>query len=103
LAAEVATAPIARVFEPTGWKTAALDHITFQMPDYQKEAAFYIALMGWQLRSDDGTPARSVTSPGVRLEAHITRKVEVLPRHALSGLTPMVTASPRGDVGSNRR
>ena len=57
LTAELATAPIPPVFAPTGWKTVALDHITFQMPDYQKEAAFYIALMGWELRSDDGKQA----------------------------------------------
>jgi len=57
LTAEVATAPVKPVFAPTGWKTVALDHITFQMPDYQKEAAFYIALMGWKLRSDDGKQA----------------------------------------------
>jgi catechol 2,3-dioxygenase-like lactoylglutathione lyase family enzyme len=35
----------------------ALDHIAFEMPDYEKEAAFYIALMGWKLRSDDGGQA----------------------------------------------
>jgi catechol 2,3-dioxygenase-like lactoylglutathione lyase family enzyme len=57
LTAEVATAPIEPVFAPTGWKTVALDHITFRMPDYRKEAAFYIALMGWKLRSDDGKQA----------------------------------------------
>ncbi|HEY1492949.1 MAG TPA: VOC family protein [Candidatus Solibacter sp.] len=57
LTAEQATAPIQPVFAPTGWKTVALDHITFQMPDYQKEAAFYAALMGWTLRSDDGKQA----------------------------------------------
>jgi len=57
LTADVATAPIHRLFAPTGWKTVALDHITFQMPDYRKEAAFYIALMGWKLRSDDGKQA----------------------------------------------
>lgn len=57
LAEDVATAPVKIVFDPTGWKTVALDHITFQMPDYQKEAAFYIALMGWTLRSDDGKQA----------------------------------------------
>jgi len=45
------------VFASTGWKTVALDHITFQMSDYRKEAAFYIALMGWTLRSDDGKQA----------------------------------------------
>ena len=31
--------------------------ITFEMPEYQKEAAFFIALMGWKLRSDDGKQA----------------------------------------------
>jgi len=57
LPAEVATAPIKPLFAPTGWRTVALDHITFHMPDYRKEAAFYIALMGWALRSDDGKQA----------------------------------------------
>jgi catechol 2,3-dioxygenase-like lactoylglutathione lyase family enzyme len=54
---EVATGPIKPLFAPTGWKTAALEHISFQVPDYRKEAAFYIALMGWKLRSDDGKQA----------------------------------------------
>ena len=54
---EVATAPIKPVFANTGWKTVALEHISFQVPDYRKEAAFYIALMGWKLRSDDGNRA----------------------------------------------
>ncbi len=57
LTEDLATAPIQTVFEPTGWKTVALDHITFQMPDYRKEAAFYVVLMGWTLRSDDGKQA----------------------------------------------
>jgi len=52
-----ATAPIAPVFAPTGWRTVALDHITVEAPDYRREAAFYIALMGWTLRSDDGSRA----------------------------------------------
>jgi len=54
---EVATAPIKPLFAPTGWKTAGLEYISFQVPDYRKEAAFYIALMGWKLRSDDGKQA----------------------------------------------
>lgn len=54
---EVATAPIKPLFAPTGWKTVALEHISFQVPDYRKEAAFYVALMGWKLRSDDGKQA----------------------------------------------
>ena len=45
------------MFAPTGWKTTALESITFEMEDYQQEAAFYIALLGWKLRSDDGTQA----------------------------------------------
>ena len=57
LTQELATAPIPPVFASTGWKTVALEHITFEMPDYQKEAAFYISLMGWKLRSDDGHQA----------------------------------------------
>src|ERR1700730_17559463 len=51
------TSEIAPVFGPTGWKTIGLDHITFQAADYKKEAAFYITLMGWTMRSDDGTQA----------------------------------------------
>jgi catechol 2,3-dioxygenase-like lactoylglutathione lyase family enzyme len=57
LAETVATAPIKPLFAPTGWKTVGLDHIAFQMPDYRKETAFFIALMGWKLRSDDGKQA----------------------------------------------
>jgi catechol 2,3-dioxygenase-like lactoylglutathione lyase family enzyme len=51
------TTPIAPVFAPTGWNTVSLEHLTFRVADYQKEAAFYIALMGWTLRSDDGRQA----------------------------------------------
>jgi catechol 2,3-dioxygenase-like lactoylglutathione lyase family enzyme len=54
---EVATAPIKPLFAPTDWKTVALEQISFQAPDYRKEAAFYVALMGWKLRSDDGKQA----------------------------------------------
>jgi catechol 2,3-dioxygenase-like lactoylglutathione lyase family enzyme len=52
-----ATAAIPPVFEPTGWHTVSLDHIAFEVADYRSEAAFYIALMGWKLRSDDGKQA----------------------------------------------
>ena len=51
------TTDIPPVFAPTGWKTVALDHVTFEVADYKKEAAFYIAVMGWTLRRDDGTQA----------------------------------------------
>ena len=44
-------------FEPTGWKTVWLDHLSYRCADYEKAAAFYAALMGWKVRSDDGTRA----------------------------------------------
>ncbi len=51
------TTDIPPVFAPTGWRTVALDHIAFEVADYKKEAAFYVAVMGWTLRRDDGTQA----------------------------------------------
>jgi catechol 2,3-dioxygenase-like lactoylglutathione lyase family enzyme len=51
------TTAIKPVFAATGWNTVLLDNIAMQVVDYQKEAAFFIALMGWKLRSDDGTKA----------------------------------------------
>jgi catechol 2,3-dioxygenase-like lactoylglutathione lyase family enzyme len=42
---------------PTGWKTVWLDHLSYRCVDYEKAAAFYVALMGWRVRSDDGTRA----------------------------------------------
>ena len=44
-------------FEPTGWKTVLLDHVSCQVVDYSKEAAYYAALMNWKIRSDDGKEA----------------------------------------------
>jgi len=51
------TSAISPVFAPTGWKTVALDYITFDVADYRAEAAFYMALMGWTLRDDNGRQA----------------------------------------------
>lgn len=50
-------APLVAPFEPTGWKTVWLDHLNYQCADYKKAAAFYVALMGWKVRSDDGKQA----------------------------------------------
>ena len=57
LPVDQATAPIKEVFDSTGWKTTAMESFTIDVVDYKKEAAFYIALMGWKLRSDDGKQA----------------------------------------------
>jgi catechol 2,3-dioxygenase-like lactoylglutathione lyase family enzyme len=54
---ECNTTPAKLPFEPTGWKTAMLDHFSCQCVDYTKEAAYYQALMNWKIRSDDGKQA----------------------------------------------
>jgi catechol 2,3-dioxygenase-like lactoylglutathione lyase family enzyme len=51
------TSDVPPVFPSTGWKTTSLEHVTFRVADYKKEAAFYAALMGWTPRSDDGSQA----------------------------------------------
>src|ERR1043166_7990845 len=51
------TTAIKPIFEPTGWKTVLLDRLTMQVADYEKEAAFFNALVGWKVRADDGTKA----------------------------------------------
>ena len=51
---ECNTIPFKPPFESTGWKTVALDHFSVQVADLEKEAAFFNALMGWKVRSNDG-------------------------------------------------
>ncbi len=51
------TTPLVLPFEPTGWRTVWLDHLNYQCVDYEKAAAFYSALMGWKVRTDDGKQA----------------------------------------------
>jgi catechol 2,3-dioxygenase-like lactoylglutathione lyase family enzyme len=54
---EAATRAVPPVFPPTGWRTVALDQVTIAVPDLRKEAAFYAALLGWTVRSNDGVRA----------------------------------------------
>src|SRR5947208_2786174 len=51
---QCSTKPMPDPFKPTGWKTVLLDHFSLQVVDLEKEAAFYNALMGWKVRSNDG-------------------------------------------------
>ncbi len=51
------TTPAKLPFESTGWKTVLLDHLSCQVADYPKEAAYYQTLMNWKIRSDDGKEA----------------------------------------------
>src|SRR6185436_1369080 len=40
------TAPVP--FEPTGWKTTWVDHLSYGCSDYKRTVAFYEALLGWK-------------------------------------------------------
>jgi hypothetical protein len=42
-------------FASTAWKTVWLDHISFEVTDYKETAAFYHALLGWKLGTDEGS------------------------------------------------
>ena len=44
------TTPGKAPFASTGWKTVLLDHLSCQVADYSKEAAYYSALMNWKLK-----------------------------------------------------
>ena len=71
------TTPFPQPFAPTGWKTVLLDHFTLKVVDLEKEAAFYNALMGWNVRSNDGkmivmdmgTLGRAIMTGGLELPA----------------------------------
>jgi len=47
--------PAPAPFEPTGWHTLYLDHISFEVPDFRRSAAFYQALLGWSVRPGNGS------------------------------------------------
>lgn len=40
---------------PAPWKTVWLDHISYSVAGYERSAAFYTSLMGWDIRSNNGT------------------------------------------------
>jgi catechol 2,3-dioxygenase-like lactoylglutathione lyase family enzyme len=42
-------------FEPTGWNTVWLDHISFNAADYKRSASFYSNLLGWKETYDEGS------------------------------------------------
>ncbi len=49
--------PAPAPFAPTGWNTLYLDHISFEVPDFRRSAAFYQALLGWTIRVGNGNQA----------------------------------------------
>ena len=42
-------------FASPNWKTVWLDHISFEVSNYKETAAFYHALIGWKLGTDEGS------------------------------------------------
>ena len=90
------TDSIPPVFARTGWRTMALEHITWRVVEPQKEAAFYSALMGWKVRSDDG--ARVVMDMGDWGTA-VFRKV---PAESFDSPTPTAGGGGGGGGGGAR-
>ena len=52
-------------FEPTGWKTAYLDHISFAVTSYKETVAFYEALLGWKGLGDEGSQNETEIAPEI--------------------------------------
>ena len=42
-------------FEPTGWKTVWLDHLSFGVSNYKASTSFYTNLLGWKESYDEGS------------------------------------------------
>jgi catechol 2,3-dioxygenase-like lactoylglutathione lyase family enzyme len=52
-------------FEPTGYKTVYLDHISYSVTDYKATVAFYEALLGWRGLGDEGSQNETEISPEI--------------------------------------
>ena len=57
--------PIPKAFEPTGWKTVSLDHVSYQVSDYRRSVAFYRDLMGWTVENDNGDNKATLDINGI--------------------------------------
>src|SRR5690349_3741462 len=63
--AQAKAASIPQAFEPTGWKTVWLDHISYAVSDYRRSTAFYRDLMGWKIKNDNGTSQCTLDIDGI--------------------------------------
>jgi predicted enzyme related to lactoylglutathione lyase len=52
-------------FEPTGWKTVYLDHISYRVTSYKETVAFYEALLGWRGLGDEGSQNETEIAPEI--------------------------------------
>ena len=73
-------------FEPTGWKTMWVDHLSYGCTDFKKTYAFYEALLGWRqsgafagnqviVDMGDAAARSSATRPAVNID-HISFGIE---------------------------
>jgi len=53
------------IFEPTGWQTVYLDHISFGVSNYKETVAFYKALLGWIPGGDEGSQDNTTIAPEI--------------------------------------
>jgi catechol 2,3-dioxygenase-like lactoylglutathione lyase family enzyme len=56
---------MASPFEPTGWQTLYLDHISFGVSSYKETVAFYQALLGWIPGQDEGSLNETTIAPEI--------------------------------------
>lgn len=52
-------------FEPTGYKTMYLDHISYRVTSYKETVAFYEALLGWKGLGDEGSQNETQIAPEI--------------------------------------
>jgi catechol 2,3-dioxygenase-like lactoylglutathione lyase family enzyme len=52
-------------FDPTGFKTVYLDHISYSCSSYKETVAFYEALLGWKGLGDEGSQNETQISPEI--------------------------------------
>src|SRR5439155_20566846 len=52
-------------FEPTGFKTMYLDHISYRVTSYKETVAFYEALLGWKGLGDEGSQNETQIAPEI--------------------------------------
>jgi catechol 2,3-dioxygenase-like lactoylglutathione lyase family enzyme len=52
-------------FEPTGYQTVYLDHISYRVTSYKDTVAFYAALLGWRGLGDEGSQEETLIAPDI--------------------------------------
>jgi catechol 2,3-dioxygenase-like lactoylglutathione lyase family enzyme len=87
--------PAPAPFEPTGWNTLFLDHISFEVSNPRKAAAFYQALLGWNVRP--GTDSMNVQIGDIA--GAIVRGNAAFRAAARGGNTPTEVAPARPAIG----